>query len=66
MKLMLLDNFQGLTRSLIVFLLKQKEAIINTAVVAELAVLFFIGEIVGRGSLIGYDVSRVQPVFPLW
>lgn len=48
------------------FFTQLKEAILNTAVIAELVVLFYIGEVVGRGSLIGYDVSRVKPVFPLW
>ena len=31
-------------------------------VAAELVMLFFIGEIIGRGSLVGYDVSRIKPV----
>ena len=46
--------------------LSVKEALANTLVCAELAILFFVGEVVGRGSLIGYDVSRVQPHFPFF
>jgi hypothetical protein len=30
----------------------------------EILVLFYVGEIIGRGSLVGYDVSRVKPTFP--
>ncbi len=43
-----------------------KEAWLNTLVGCELLCLFFVGEVIGRGSLIGYDVSRVQPKFPFW
>lgn len=39
---------------------------VNTMVGVELLMVFFIGEIIGRGTLVGYDVSRVQPKFPLW
>lgn len=46
--------------------LSVKEAWLNTLVGVELVFLFYIGEVVGRGSLIGYDVSRVQPKFPFW
>ena len=43
-----------------------KEAVINTMVGVELLMLFYIGEIIGRGTLVGYDVSRVKPVFPFF
>jgi F-type H+-transporting ATPase subunit g len=43
-----------------------RQAWINTLVGVELAIWFFLGEIVGRGTLVGYDVSRVQPKFPFW
>ena len=43
-----------------------QEAWANTLVCAELVCLFFVGEVVGRGTLIGYDVSRVQPKFPFF
>ena len=33
-----------------------QEAAINTAVVIEVACWFFIGECIGKGGLIGYDV----------
>merc|ERR1712203_432553 len=33
-----------------------REAALNTAVVAEVACWFFIGEFIGKGGLIGYDV----------
>merc|ERR1712113_602677 len=33
-----------------------REAAINTAVVIEVACWFFIGECIGKGGLIGYDV----------
>ena len=33
-----------------------KEAAANTLVVAEIAFWFYVGEIVGRRSLIGYNV----------
>jgi F-type H+-transporting ATPase subunit g len=46
--------------------LSVKEAWLNTLVGLELVILFYVGEVVGRGSLIGYDVSRVQPKFPFW
>jgi len=46
--------------------LTTKEALVNTMVGVELVFLFFIGEVIGRGTLVGYDVSRVPPKFPLW
>merc|ERR1739848_631140 len=46
--------------------LSVKEAWANTLVGCELVILFFVGEVVGRGTLIGYDVSRVQPKFPFF
>ena len=33
-----------------------KEATVNTIVVAEIACWFFIGECIGKGSLVGYQV----------
>jgi hypothetical protein len=48
--------------NLIVF----KEALVNTMVGVELLMWFFIGEVIGRGTLVGYDVSRVKPKFPFW
>jgi len=33
-----------------------REAALNAAVVAEVACWFFIGECIGKGGLIGYDV----------
>lgn len=33
-----------------------REAAQNAAVVVEVAMWFYIGEIIGRGSFIGYDV----------
>ncbi|RNA14618.1 ATP synthase subunit mitochondrial [Brachionus plicatilis] len=43
-----------------------KQATVNTMVGLELLMWFFIGEVIGRGTLVGYDVSRVQPKFPLF
>ena len=43
-----------------------KEALVNTAVGVELIFIFFIGEVIGRGTLVGYDVSRVTPKWPLF
>ena len=33
-----------------------KEALLNTLVFTEVACWFFVGEVIGRGSLVGYDV----------
>ena len=33
-----------------------KEATVNTIIVAEIACWFFIGECIGKGSLVGYQV----------
>jgi hypothetical protein len=43
-----------------------KEATVNTLVCVELVMIFFIGEIIGRGTLVGYEPSRVQPKFPFF
>ena len=43
-----------------------KQGLANSIVCFELVILFFIGEVIGRGTLVGYDVSRIPPKFPLW
>merc|ERR1711884_657104 len=49
----------GLTRDAITFKWAQasmKEVAVNTVVVTEIACWFFIGECLGKGSLVGYQV----------
>jgi hypothetical protein len=33
-------------------------------VAVELLFIFYVGEIIGKGSLVGYNMSRVKPTFP--
>ncbi|KAI0985065.1 hypothetical protein GJ496_010836 [Pomphorhynchus laevis] len=42
-----------------------KEAWLNTLITSECVFWFFLGEIIGRGSVIGYDVSRAKVHYPL-
>ncbi|KAL7667360.1 hypothetical protein ACOME3_010821 [Neoechinorhynchus agilis] len=35
-----------------------KEVALNSLVATEVLLWFFIGEVIGRGSIIGYDISR--------
>uniref|UniRef100_UPI00398EBA55 ATP synthase subunit g, mitochondrial n=1 Tax=Pristiophorus japonicus TaxID=55135 RepID=UPI00398EBA55 len=53
------ESFKGLVASFKAGSYKQvtvKDALRNTLVATEIAMWFYIGEVIGRGSLIGYNV----------
>ncbi|XP_059809196.1 ATP synthase subunit g, mitochondrial-like [Hypanus sabinus] len=54
-----IESFKGLAASFKAGTYKQltvKDALRNTLVATEVLMWFFIGEVIGRGSLIGYNV----------
>ncbi|KAI3386513.1 hypothetical protein SNEBB_001927 [Seison nebaliae] len=42
-----------------------KEAAVNSFVALEIAMWFFVGECIGKGGVVGYNVSRIPLPWPV-
>ena len=51
-----LMELNKINQDTLIFQASMKEVAVNTIVVTEIACWFFIGECIGKGSLVGYNV----------